>query len=150
MSPVCHYMIVSCVRHFSNFSKLLLFSLWKNSSGYAILYSILPLGILAGLIWINIKHETMQGPAKKNIVLSGEAMKEMQKQAKANREERRGMVLNSYFSLFIKRSSYCSIVTSKYRYMKHSVNCIPHRKFHWNSGDFKWNWHCQLVELMLL
>ena len=30
-----------------------------------------------------------QGQQKKNVVLSGEAMKEMAKQAKANREERR-------------------------------------------------------------
>ncbi len=30
-----------------------------------------------------------QGPQKKNVVLSGEAMKEMAKQAKANRDERK-------------------------------------------------------------
>ncbi|KAL5009929.1 hypothetical protein ScPMuIL_012234 [Solemya velum] len=41
-----------------------------------------------------------KGPAKKNIVLSGEAMKEMQKQAKANREERRGMMDARYTYLF--------------------------------------------------
>ena len=32
---------------------------------------------------------SFQGQQKKNVVLSGEAMKEMAKQAKANREERR-------------------------------------------------------------
>ena len=31
----------------------------------------------------------LQGAQKKNVVLSGEAMKEMAKQAKANREERK-------------------------------------------------------------
>ena len=33
-----------------------------------------------------------QGPAKKNVVLTGEVMKEMQKQAKQIREERRAQV----------------------------------------------------------
>lgn len=33
-----------------------------------------------------------QNQQKKNVILSGEAMKEMQKQAKANRDERRQQV----------------------------------------------------------
>ena len=42
-----------------------------------------------------------QGQAKKSVVMSSEAMKEMQKQAKANKDERRQHVRHRYLLHFI-------------------------------------------------
>ena len=44
-----------------------------------------------------------QGQQKKNVVLSGGAMKEMAKQAKANREERR-LTVGLWFLMFVALS----------------------------------------------
>ena len=41
------------------------------------------------------KNNFLQGPQKKAVILTGEAMKEMQKQAKQIREERRAQVSRS-------------------------------------------------------